>query len=317
MDETVGEEFKDITSEAGGELDHKDTKVTIPPGAITQTTTISLSLAGSRQLTSMLKASGWSKIMQVATAFHIECNPPLDQLKKPMQIKTKLPEGTKLGPGSLVRLMHSNYLRHWEDITDDVFSKISVSGEDVYIETNLTGWLAVSVIQFDASMIAQMVLKSISIEPIMLRLSVFGYIDTERKSIQVAIFAVPCKANEEPIHKDADKPENFIPISFPHVIQAFPNEKLQLEIQGTFEPDVTLGEKSLTFEMDVQQKHNQVHTKWVKSTSACDLPPSGKLNVSSCRNNSSNWETITSISLSMRTNLNNFSSPKESTSSGE
>ena len=267
----------------------------------------------------MLKASGWAKIVQVATAIHVECNPPIDHFKKPIQIKTKLPEGTKLGPSSLVRLMHSNYLRHWEDITDDVLSKIRVSGEDVYIETNLQGWLAVSVIQFDASMIAQMVLKSISIEPIMIKFSVFGYMDTERKSMQLAIFAVPCKASEEPIHKDVEKPGNFIPISFPHVVQAFPNEKLQLSIEGTFEPDVSLGEKSLTFEIDVQQKHNQIHTKWVKSTCACDLPPSGKLSVSSCRNNSGSWESIASISLSMRTNPNpcSPSSTKESTSSGE
>lgn len=299
MEEKLVEEFKDITPE-GGELKHKDVCVVIPPNALTQGTSISLSKADSKHLIPMLKASGWEKIVQVVSAIHIECNPPVDHFNKPIEITTSLPVDTKIGSSSLIRLVHSNYLRHWEDITDDVFSKISVSGSKVSIKTNLPGWLAVSMIQFDASMIAQMVLKSISIEPILLRLSVFGFVDAERKSIQVAIFAVPCKSNEEPIHKDMEKPENFVAVSFPHVVQAYPNERLRLDFQGNFEPDASVGEEDLSFEMDVQQKHNQIHTKWVKSSSDLGLPLSGKLKISSCRNNLNSWECIANISLSMR-----------------
>lgn len=300
------EEFN-VTQE-GGELLFKDTTVTIPPEALSQSTSISLSLADSKHLIPMLKASGWEKVVQVATAINIECNPPVDYFSKPIQITTELPEDNRRGPNSLIRLMHSNYLRHWEDITDDVLSKISIDGNKVSIETNLPGWLAVSMVQFDASMIAQMVLKSISMEPIMLRLSAFAFIDTERKSIQVAIFVVPCKGSEEPIHKDVEKPKNFVPVSFPHVVQAYPNEKLRLEILGTFEPDKSLGESNLLFEMDVQQKHNQIHTKWLKSTStSADVPLSGKLKISSCRNSSDSWESIAHISLSMRSGFTSSS----------
>lgn len=300
------EDFKDITLE-GKELTFKGTKVIIPPNALFQPTTISLSLAESKHLIPMLKASGWDQVVQVATAIHIDCNPPLDHFSKPLQIVTKLPRDMKLGANSIVRLMHSNYLRHWEDITDDVLSKISIEGEDVHMETNLPGWLAISMIQFDASMIAQMVLKSISVEAIMLRLSVFGFVDSERKSTQLAVFVVPCKGNEDPIHKEIDKPVHFTPISFPHVIQAYPNERLQLTISGSFEADASLGEESLEFELNVQTKHNQIYTKWVKSTTSVDIPLSGKMKVSSCRNNKSAWETIADVSLSMRNVSANFS----------
>ena len=236
---------------------------------------------------------------------HIECSPPLDKFERPLKISTVLPDDITMGSNSLVRLMHSNFLRHWEDITDCVPSRVSLTGNTVNMETNLSGWLAVSMIQFDASMIAQMVLKSISIEPIMLRISTFGFIDVERKSVQIAVFVVPCKQNEEPIHRDVDKPENFSPISFPHVIQAYPNERLRMEIVGSFEPDRTLGETNLMFEMDVQQRHNQIHTKWVKTTSASssDRALIGKLNITSCRNNTSNWEDIANISLSAKSSF--------------
>lgn len=293
------EHFKDVSLD-GRELTFKGTKVIVPPNALSQPTTISLSQADSKHLMPMLKASGWDKVVQVATAVHIECNPPLDYFEKPIQITTRLPADMKPGTHSLVRLMHSNYLRHWEDITDDILSKISVNNDEVHIETNLSGWLAISMIQFDASMIAQMVLKSISIEPIMLRLSVFGYADTERKSIQLAVFVVPCKGNEDPIHKEIDKPVHFSPISFPHVVQAYPNERLQLAISGSFESDTSLGEESLVFEMDVQTKHNQIYTKWVKLITDSDVPLSGKLKISSCRNSKNLWEAISDVTLSMR-----------------
>ena len=259
----------------------------------------------------MLKASGWNKVVQVATAIHIETNPPLDNFNKPIQIVTKLPKDMKLGSNSIVRLMHSNYLRHWEDITDDVLSKISVEGEDVHIETNLAGWLAISMIKFDASMIAQMVLKSITIEPIMLRFSAFGFVDSERKSIQLAVFVVPCKGNEDPIHKEIEKPVHFVPISFPHVVEAYPNERLQLALSGTFEADTSLGEERLVFEIDVQTKHNDIHTKWVRSTADPDTPLSGKMRVSSCRNNKGLWEALTDVSLSMRSTVSTNSSESD------
>ncbi len=262
----------------------------------------------------MLKSSGWEKIVQVVTALNIECSPPTDIFKKPVQITTALPEGTQIGGNSLVRLMHSRFLRHWKDITEDTFSKINLTDDKVYIETNLPGWVVVSVIQFNASMIAQMVLKSISIEPIMLRLSVYckSFMDGDRNSIQVATFIVPCKTSEEPLYRELDKPDDFVAISFPHVVHAYPNETLSLEVKGCFEPDTDQGENDLVSMIYVHQRHNQVSTKWLRSTSSSHQPLCGTLKVSSCRNNTDNWESIASIGLAMRTG---YVTPSTSSSS--
>lgn len=299
MEDKALKEFKNVTPE-GAELVFRNITVIVPPHAITHDTDITIRLSDSKHLIPMLKASGWEKIVQLAATVHLECNPPMDHFNHPIKITTELPEESKVDCSSVVRLMHSNYLRHWEDITDCALSKISIEGDKVHIETNLTGWLAISIIKFNASMIAQMVLKSISIEPVMMRFSVFGLIDAENKSIQVVIFAVPCTASEEPIYRDLNKPANSVSISFPHVVQAYPNERLRLEIQGKFDPDTSQSEEDLFFEMDMQQKQNQILTKWIKSTSASDMPLSGKLKISSCRNSADKWESIAHIGLSMR-----------------
>ena len=311
-DDKVIMEFKQVTPE-GAELSFDNTTVTIPPDALSQETSVTLSLANSKQLIPMLKASGWEKIVKLATAIHVDCNPSIDHFSKPIKITTRLPEESEVEATSLVRLMHSNYLRHWEDITDDILSKIAIRGDEVSIETNLTGWLAVSVIHFNPSMIAQMVLKSISIEPVLMRFSVFGYIDTEQKSIQVVVSAVPCTSSEEPLHRDMEKPsENISPISFPHVVQAYPNEKLRLEILGNFEPDASHSEDNLSFDMVMQQKHNQILSKWIKSTAPPEAPLCGKLKVSLCRNSTNSWESIAHIGLSMRSGCSSSSASSAS-----
>lgn len=299
----------------GTVLAFKDTIVVIPPQAVKQDMQVTLSSSDTKHLTSMLRASGWEKIVQVVVAFHIETSASVSRFDVPVQIVTPLPSDVKLGPNSLIRLMHSNYLRHWVDITNDILSKVSISTSTskLEIETNLPGWLAISIIEFDASMIAQMVLKYISIEPTMLRFSIYGFLDTERQSMQVAVFVVPCKPNEEPLYKDFDKPNKFVPISFSHVIQAYPNEKLRLEIQGSsFEPDTSLGEENLKFEMEVQQKHNEVYTKWIKFNSSNDQPLCGKMKISSCRGNADTWDIIAHMNLSTRTTCVSSSSSSSS-----
>ena len=148
----------------------------------------------------------------MASVTHIECSPHNDHFNKPIKIATKLPNDLKPGPSSKLRLMHSNYLRHWEDITDDVCTKLWVEDDGISMETNLHGWLAVLLIQFDASLIAGAVLKSISMEPLMLRLNVFGYIDSERKSIQVCTYVdrIPSPLLSSPLPSSPLPPEGFV-----------------------------------------------------------------------------------------------------------
>lgn len=295
--------MEEMVPASGRVLAFKDTVVVIPPNSVKADTLVSVSSFDTKQLTSMLRASGWETIVQVAAAFHIETSSKATStlFHCPIHIETPVLCDVDIGANSLVRLMHSNYLRHWVDITDDVCSKVSVNSSSgkLDIETNLSGWLAVSVIEFDASLISQMVLKYISVEPATFRFSAFCFLDMERGSMQVAVYIVPCKPNEEPLHKDLSKPDNFIPMSFPHVIQAYPSERLRIEIHGrNFEPDRQNGEDSLTFDVEVQQIHNDILTKWVKlTTSLADEPISGKMRVSR-ENSASGWDTIAHMNLS-------------------
>lgn len=301
MEEKMVEE---TISPKGNVLHFKDTVVVIPPRAVKQEMPVTLSSSDTQHLTHMLQASGWEKIVQIVIALHIDTSVSMGRFDKPVQITSPLPKGIKLRENSLLHLMHSTYLRHWEDITTNTLSKVSVDPKSnkLDIETDFSGWLAVSVIDLDASLITEMVLRCISIKPMMMRFSVYGFLDAERQSVQVAVFIVPCNHNEEPLYKDFNRPENFVPISFPQVIQAYPNEKMRLEIQGSdFEPDTSLGEDNLMFDVGVQQSHNEVLTKWIKLTSPTNQPLSGKLKITSCRGNTDAWETIAHMNLSTHT----------------
>ncbi len=296
--------IEETVTPAGTVLAFKDTVVVIPANAVTEDSLVTVSTLDSSQLTSVLRTTGWNKIAQVGVVFHVEVsssNTAMTLFRGTIHVETPVPGDVKIGPHSVLRLMHSNYMRHWVDITDDICSKVTVNSTSgkLGIDTNLSGWLAVSVIELDESLISQMVLKYISAEPSMFRFSTFGFLDMDHHSMQVAIYVEPCKPNEDLMHKDLSKPANFIPISFPQIIQAYPMETLRIEIQGgNFEPDSQNGEESLVFDMEVQQVHNDVLTKWVKFKSpTTNQMISGKLKVSR-RDGSKGWSTLSHMNLS-------------------
>lgn len=260
---------------------------------------ITLNKPEPKQLDSVLHSTGWDKTVQIVTAFHLQCSVEAQLFQKPISIKTLLPEPPQLGSTSLMRLLHSNYLRHWQDITEDSQSHVSVSGNKIHISTDRTGWLAVILVQMDASKIAQMAMRSLSVEPIMLNFSVYCQSFPDDIN-QIAVFVVPCKANGEPIHRDNLKPQHHVTIAFPHTVQAWQGEKLRLDLLGRFEPDASSGERDLSYEFEVQQTHNRIFEKWVELTSKADQSLSGKLIVSACRHADNEWESITEINLSSR-----------------
>ena len=282
-------------------MHYSSTTVKIPPGALKTSMKITLNKPDARQLDSVLHSTGWDKIVRIVTAFHLECSVDAQLFQKPISIKTLLPEPLQLGSMTLVRLLQSNYLRHWQDITEDSQSQVSTSGNKIHISTDRTGWLAVTLVQLDASKIAQMAMRSLSIEPIMLRFSAYCQTFPD-EIIQIAVFVVPCKANEEPIHQDNLKPQNpaYVPIAFPHTVQAWPGEKLHFVLQGRFAPDASAGEKDLSCEFEVQQTHNRIFEKWIKLTTEEHQSLSGKLIVTACRHADGEWENITEINLSNR-----------------
>lgn len=249
----------------------------------------------------MLKSTGWDETVKIVAALHVQSDPATEHFEKPVDIAVTLPHDVNLPSVPLIRLLQSNYLRHWQDITDDTNSKILLHDNKIQITTDCTGWLAITAVQLDVSAIARLAMRSLSIEPIILRFSVYGLMVPESKSIQIAVFVVPCKANEDPIQVETPKPQHHLPIAFPHTIQAYPNERLRLEIQGSFEPDSSMGETDLTYELDVPRNFNRICEKWLKMTSDVENPLNGKLVISSCRNSESKWERLTEINLSAKT----------------
>ncbi len=281
----------------GGTLSINSTLVTIPPGALRSNTRVRLNKPDAHQLHLALRSAGWEKAVSVVTALHIECSPNIEDFRKPVEISSTLAEEPKRGLFSLVRLQHSNYLRQWEDITEDTNSRVSISGRQVHVTTDRVGWIAVAIVQLDASIITQMAMQTLSLEPVTLKLSVYGQVFSEG-SIQIAVFVVPCKSNEQPIHKETEKPPNHTPIAFPHTIQAWPGERLRLELCGRFEPDSTAGEQDLRYEFEVQDSYNHILEKWVKLTSQTNQPLTGKLVVSSQK--AGEWERTAEMNLSNR-----------------
>ncbi len=298
MEDKSKEEDEEVGS-LGGTLSINCTLVTVPPGALPSNTRVRLSKPDTHQLHSALQAAGWEKTVSIVTALHIECSPSIEHFRKPVDISCTLAEEPKRGALSFVRLQHSNYLRQWKDITDDTNSKVSVLGKQVQVSTDRLGWIAVAIVQLDASMITQMAMGALAREPIMLKLNVYGQVFAEG-SIQVAVFVVPCRTNEEPIHTDTDleKPPNHVPIAFPHTIQAWPGETLRLELHGCFEPDTTAGERDLSHEFEVQDSYNQILEKWIRLTSQAHEPLTGKLVVSAQR--AGKWKRTSEINLSNR-----------------
>jgi len=292
-------EESDLFTPEGGTLHYNSTTIKIPPGALDTNMKITLNKPEPKQLDSVLHSTGWDKTVQIVTAFHLQCSVEAQLFQKPISIKTLLPEPPQLGSTSLMRLLHSNYLRHWQDITEDSQSHVSVSGNKIHISTDRTGWLAVILVQMDASKIAQMAMRSLSVEPIMLNFSVYCQSFPDDIN-QIAVFVVPCKANGEPIHRDNLKPQHHVTIAFPHTVQAWQGEKLRLDLLGRFEPDASSGERDLSYEFEVQQTHNRIFEKWVELTSKADQSLSGKLIVSACRHADNEWESITEINLSSR-----------------
>ena len=290
--ETVGPE--------GGILSYQAITVTIPPGALKSSVSVALSKPDKKRLDTILQSNGWDKTVTILTAFHVQCNGTTDHFEKPVEVSCLLPTEPKVGASSLVRLLKSNYLRQWQDITEDTYSRVSVAGKEISITTDHTGWLAVTVVQLDPSKIAQLAMCTLSNEPIMLQFNVYGQMFPDNV-IQIAVFMLPCRANEEPIHPHNQKPEHHSPISFPHTVQAWPGERLRLELKGKFSPDTSSAETDLCYEFEVQRTHNRICEKWVKLTSKIGQPLCGKLIVSSCRNSGSTWESITEVLLSTRT----------------
>ena len=298
----------EVVTEEGGTISCNATTVSFPQNALREETRVTLSMPDLKQLDAVLCTTGWDKTVRIVTAMHISCNPTTENFNHPITLSAVLSKDVQPNP-HCIRLVQSNYLRHWQDVTDDAFSSVKIEGDNVLITTDRSGWLAVTTVQFDPSAIILKAMRSLSVEPIMLRFSVYGLNVPDTRILQIAVFVSPIISQDE-------KPQHHVSIAFPHTVEAYPGEKLRLSFQGQIEPETSMNEKNLFHEFDVQQNHTSICEKWLRMTTSLDRPLSGKVVVSSRRNSLGGWESIAEILLLSKTGFSSATDTSQSASSG-
>lgn len=241
----------------------------------------------------MLQFGGWDSTVYIVTAVQVDCNPVLGHFRNPLEVTVALPDKSRPSNDCL-RLIQSNYLRHWRDITDDPSCSVAIHGNQVSIRADRPGWLAVTSIHFDPSLIVVKAMQSLSVEPITLHLGVFGLSIPDTRIYQIATFVSPNEPSKE-------SPKHHTAIAFKQTIQAYPGERLQLTFHGQLEPETTMNEQDLCFEFTVNRVDTSVCEKWLRLTSALEAPLNGKIVVSCCRKTIGQWDKIAEIRLSTKT----------------
>ena len=230
----------------------------------------------------MLTSTGWDKAVHIVCALHIECTPALSLFQQQVKITSVLAE-SDFSASSLhpVFLMHSRYLRKWEDITHDPMSIVSLSSRRVDIATNHTGWLAAASVHLDPVHIASMAMQALSVSPTTLQLHTFGQHFPDN-IMQITVIMTPCKDSEDEVDSAYMGSIDHTPISFPHYLQAYPGEQLLCRLSGPFETDVSSGETDLDFHFKATSGHSLMCGKFVRLTLPSSQCHGGKLVVTRC-----------------------------------
>ena len=300
-----------LMCEEGGFLSHKTTTLLVPQGALSSQTEVTLSSHDHKQLQAMLLSTGWDKTVSIICAVHIECETSAGRFRQPVQVRTMfsdhLTRNLSLATSPLL-LLHSNYLRKWDDVTQDTSTSLSLSEGAVSISTDRTGWLAVAVVKLDRAQIAAMAMQALSIAPTTYQVSVFGQMFPDN-IMQITVAISPTKEGEGTNEENRDKITEqskgagieLTKISFPYLIQAYPGEKLRCRLKGCFEPDLESGESDLDFRFKATQSHDCLSGKFVKLTGPPGRARGGKLVISrhthSSSDSSEDWEDIADVSI--------------------
>eukprot|EP00731_Ephydatia_muelleri_P001488 Em0001g1488a len=306
----------------GGSLLGEGVTLDIPPEALQQEVKITVATTDMRQLQSMLCSKGWDQTVSIVTALEVHCTPPIEQFERPVEISAIVPAHhvpLLLGNPQLC-LMHSKYMRHWQDITTESSSSIKVikdndggggggSGTRIRIQTDHLGFLAVTWVNLDPFKIAQIAMRSLVAEPVVIQISSSAELFLDDNAAQLVVSIQPCKPHGEPLVPSSIKLQDHTPISFPHTVQAYVGEKLRLSLAGHFEAHEGYGETDLNFACDVSASINQMFEKWVRLQTG--KPLTGKLLVSCCRGppggqgggGPASYEVLTEINISTRTGM--------------
>ena len=305
-----------LMCEDGGSLSHGlDTTLLVPGGALKSETEVTLSGHNHKQLEAMLVSTGWDKTVQIMCAVHVKCEISAGRFKQPVQIKSTIPttELHRKSRNSLstlssnLLLLHSNYLRKWEDITRDSMSSVTILENGVVaISTDRVGWLAVATVDINPARIASMAMQALSIPPITLEVRVYGQHFPD-DIMQITIMTSPTKEGTsddsgQGVQGSRGVAENqnkgnidHTQISFPYLIEAYPGEELRCRLKGSFEPDSNSGETDLDFHFKVTQSHDSLSGKFIHLTTPPGMSRGGKMIIS--RHLTERWEDIADVSI--------------------
>lgn len=314
-----------LMCEEGGFLTHKNTSLLVPHGALKSQTEVTLSSHDHKQLQAMLTSTGWDKTVRIVCAVHIECDTSVSKFKQAVQVRVALPDqhirrqNSLQSLTSLPLLLHSSYLRKWENVTHDAASSVDVSDGVVQVETDRIGWLAVAFVDVDPFRIASMAMQALSISPVTLRVIVFGQ-QFPDNIVQITVLMSPTKDDED-AQGDAGAGGSseykgvidHTKISFPYLIQAYPGEELRCRLRGSFEPDSNSGETDLDFHFRASHSQDTLSGKFVRLTAPYPKCRGGKMIISRhLTTEDTSWEDIANVSIHIAKNSINSSGTSRS-----
>lgn len=284
----------------GDELDLLNTSLTIPGGALPQPVNITLSHLNPDQIHQSLQSSPWSSMLNIISAISIHCSPPVERFWKTITITIILPRDmiphSRSAP---LRLLQSNYMSTWIDITDDPKTEIDLNYQTgrLTVKTDQTGWLVVASLQIDMNKILPIAVKSAFTEELItMDINAYGYIFPDGTHAQISVFITPHKENET----NDTHPPGHRQIAFPHTFKAYKGQKVRLTLEGQFEPDYEAGQTSLESDIKVDGYMRDIYEKIVKlSSNSKGLY--GKLTLSTFCASHQSWEKIQELNLSSPT----------------
>ena len=228
----------------------------------------------------------------IITVLEIQCRPPVSQFRMPVIVSVHLPKELRKIPSLQLRLLQSNYMSNWQDITNEANSSVEVIGQSrdrVQVRTDYTGWLIVARIDFDVTKIMQMAIKSVfHAEPMIVNVNVYGCIFPDNHAQIVAYL----KSAKDGRKNRSESPAGFVPIAISdHTIKAHVRQRLRIEVQGL---EMDIGSEPST-EFIVEEPLNQIVEKTVKISSPKRLK--GRLVISSYCNAPKGWKKLEEIDL--------------------
>ena len=281
-----------IIGPMGGAIDLEHEHLMIPGGALICDTSIRFKLNDPDKLRQSVNCTQWSDMLNVITVLEIQCRPLVSQFHKPVITNVPLPKELRKIPSLQLRLLQSNYMSNWQDITDEANSSVEVvrhSRDQVQIRTDYTGWLIVARIDFDVTKVMQMAIKSVfHAEPMIVNVNVYGCIFPDNHA-QIVAYLKSAKNNRK---QRTSSPAGFVPIAISdHTIKAHVRQRLRIEVQGL---EMDTGSEPST-EFTVEDPLNQIVEKTVKISSPKRLK--GRLVISSYCNAPKGWKKLEEIDL--------------------